>query len=160
MIIMKIKPILQPALIHPGRKPGVRKASFLDQRVKQDVRLVRIRLAAEGVTEVAVLHFLEDADDPAAIVAALAGALAPGSFVAVSHLTADFAPEQVAGGVAAYNDLVPARITARTHRQICGLFGGLALVAPGVVPVTEWRPDHGCVRGVGADVYAATRRPR
>jgi hypothetical protein len=36
----------------------------------------------------AVLHFITDADDPAGIVAALAGALAPGSFVAISHLTA------------------------------------------------------------------------
>ena len=45
---------------------------------------------------VAVLHFIPDASDPQGIVATLAGALAPGSFVAVSHLTADFAPGQVA----------------------------------------------------------------
>ena len=31
--------------------------------------------------------------------------LIPATFVAVSHLTADFAPEQVASGVAAYNSL-------------------------------------------------------
>ena len=111
----------------------------------------------------AILHFLPDADNPAGIVAALAGGLAPGSFVAVSHLTADFAPEQVGAGVAAYNNLVPAGITARTHRQVCGLFGGLALVPPGVVPVSEWRPDHAPLHGVGADIYAGvavTRRPR
>jgi hypothetical protein len=35
-----------------------------------------------------VAHFLTDADDPAGVVAALA----PGSFVVISHLTADFAP--------------------------------------------------------------------
>lgn len=44
---------------------------------------------------VAVLHFIADGDDLAGIVAALARGLAPGSFVAVSHLTADFAPGQV-----------------------------------------------------------------
>jgi SAM-dependent methyltransferase len=112
---------------------------------------------------VAILHFLDDADDPAAIVASLAGALAPGSFVAISHLTADLAPEEVGAGVAAYNNLVPAGITARTHAQVTALFGGLALVPPGVVPVTEWRPDHAPARGVSADVYAGvatTRRPR
>jgi len=107
-----------------------------------------------AVMLVAVLHFLRDADDPAGVVAALAGALAPGSFVAVSHLTADFAPDAVGAGVAAYNALVPAGITARTHREVTGLFGGLSLVAPGVVPVSEWRPEHAPARGVSPDVYA------
>jgi hypothetical protein len=107
-----------------------------------------------AVLLVAVLHFLPDATDPAGLVAALASALAPGSFVALSHLTADFAPEEVGAGVAAYNTLVPAGITARSHAQVTALFGGLALVAPGVVPVAEWRPDHAPVDGVSADVYA------
>jgi S-adenosyl methyltransferase len=101
-----------------------------------------------------VAHFLADGDDPAGIVATLAGALAPGGgFVAISHLTADFAPEQVGAGVAAYNTLVSDGITARTHREVTGLFGGLSLVAPGVVPVSEWRPEHAPVRGVSADMY-------
>jgi SAM-dependent methyltransferase len=107
-----------------------------------------------AVLLVAVAHFLDDADDPARVVATLASLLAPGSCVAISHLTSDFAPEQVGAGVAAYNALVPAGITARTHREITGLFGGLSLVPPGVVPVSEWRPDHAPLRGVSADVYA------
>lgn len=102
----------------------------------------------------AVLHFLPDADDPAGVVATLAGALAPGSFVAVSHLTADFAPQAVSSAVAAYNALVPAGITARSHAEVTGLIGRLSLVAPGVVPVSEWRPDHAPLHGVSADVYA------
>ncbi len=107
-----------------------------------------------AVMLVAVLHFLTDEDDPAGVVASLADVLAPGSFAAVSHLTADFAPEQVGAGVAAYNDLVPAGITARTHREVTALLGRLALMAPGVVPVSEWRPDHAPVHGVIADMYA------
>ena len=107
-----------------------------------------------GLILAAVLHFIPDADDPAGLVAALAGALAPGSFVAISHLTADFAPDQVGAGVAAYNALVPAAITARTHREVTGLFGGLSLIPPGVVPVSEWRPTNTPVHGVSADVYA------
>ena len=103
---------------------------------------------------VAVLHFLDDADDPAGIVATLASFLAPGSFVAICHLTADIAPDQVGAAVAAYNNLVPDAITARTHREISALFGGLSLVAPGVVPVSEWRPEHAPVHGVSADMYA------
>jgi hypothetical protein len=107
-----------------------------------------------AVLLLAVLHFIPDSADPAGIVAALAAGLAPGSFIAVSHLTADFAPEQVASGVAAYNALVPAGITARSHAGVTALFGGLSLVAPGVVPVSEWRPDAGCWPGQPADLYA------
>jgi hypothetical protein len=60
-----------------------------------------------AVLLLAVLHFIPNADDPAGIVATLARELAPGSYVAISHLTADFAPGPVAAGVAAYNTLVP-----------------------------------------------------
>jgi len=107
-----------------------------------------------AVMLVAVLHFLPDASDPQGIVAALTGALAPGSFVAVSHLTSDFAPWEVGAGVAAYNNLVPAGITARSHAQVTALFGGLPLVPPGVVPVNEWRPAVDGQSGQGADMYA------
>jgi hypothetical protein len=115
-----------------------------------------------AVLLVAVLHFIGDADDPASIVKALAGALAPGSFIAVSHLTADSAPEQVTAGVAVYNSLVPAGITARSHAQVTALFGGLSLVPPGVVPVAEWRPAIGGDTSQSADMYAGlavTTRP-
>jgi SAM-dependent methyltransferase len=107
-----------------------------------------------AVLLVAVLHFVPDAEDPAGIVEELAGALAPGSFIAISHLTADLAPEQVTSGVAAYNSLVPAGITARSHAQVTGLFGGLPLVPPGVVPVADWQPAAGCQLPQSADIYA------
>jgi hypothetical protein len=83
-----------------------------------------------AVLLLAVLHFAADADDPAGLVARLAARLAPGSFIALSHLTADFAPDAVTAGVTAYNRLVPAGITARSHAQVSALFGGLGLVSP------------------------------
>jgi hypothetical protein len=105
----------------------------------------------------AVLHFIADPAGPAEIVATLASALAPGSYLAISHLTADFAPMQVTAAAEAYNALAPAPVTARTHTQVTGLFGGLPLLAPGVVPVTEWRPPIG--RGSqAADLYAGVAR--
>jgi hypothetical protein len=107
-----------------------------------------------------VLHFLPDADDPAGIVATLAAGLAPGSFLAISHLTSDFAPAAVASGVTAYNEAVPGGITARTHAQVTALLGGLPLIPPGVVPVSEWRAEPGTV-SQPADLYAtlAATRP-
>jgi hypothetical protein len=106
----------------------------------------------------AVVHFIEDAAGPADIVAALVGALAPGSFVALSHLTADLAPEQVTAATMAYNDLCPVPVIARTHAQITALFGGLPLQPPGVVPVSEWRPQVCNPFGQPADLHAGLAR--
>ena len=111
-----------------------------------------------AVLLLAVLHFIPDTDDPAAIVASLASVLAPGSFVVISHLTADIAPSQVNAGVAAYNTRVPAGLTARTHTQVSALFGALPLVPPGVVPAGEWRPPIAGHSRQPADIYAGAAR--
>jgi SAM-dependent methyltransferase len=106
-----------------------------------------------AVLLLAVLHFIPDSDDPAGIVATLARQLAPGSYLAISHLTTDFAPGPVAAGVSAYNALVPTALTPRSHTQVSALFAGLPLVPPGVVPLTEWRPA-GSPFPHAADLYA------
>jgi SAM-dependent methyltransferase len=107
-----------------------------------------------AVLLLAVLHFIPDTDDPASVVAALASKLAPGSFLAISHLTADFAPDPVTAGVRAYNALVPTGLTSRSHCQVSALFAGLPLVPPGVVPLTEWRPAVADSFPYTADLYA------
>jgi hypothetical protein len=71
-----------------------------------------------AVLLLAVLHLVADADDPAGVVAALARRLAPGSFVVISHLTADFAPGPVTAAVEAYHALVPGPLAARSHAQV------------------------------------------
>ena len=109
-----------------------------------------------AVLLLAVLHFVPDTDDPVGIVGALAGPLASGSCVAISHLSGDFAPDAVSGGVQAYNALVPTPIFPRSHAQVTSLFNGLPLVPPGVVPVSEWRPDKLAVQVT--DVYAGIGR--
>jgi SAM-dependent methyltransferase len=107
-----------------------------------------------AVLLLAVLHFIADADGPAAIVAALARQLAPGSFVVISHLTGDFAPGPVSAGVEAYNALIPTTLVPRTYSQVSGLFAGLPMVPPGVVPLTEWRPVLSGQSPVSVDMYA------
>ena len=107
-----------------------------------------------AVLLLAVMHFITDTDGPAAIVAALAQQLAPGSFVVISHLTGDFAPGPVLAGVEAYNTLVPTTLVPRTHSQVSALFAGLPMVPPGVVPLTEWRPVLAGQSPVSADMYA------
>jgi hypothetical protein len=110
-----------------------------------------------AVLLLAILHFIPDSDDPGGIVAALTSALAPGSYLVISHLTSDLAPGPVSAGVGAYNAAVPMGVIPRTHAQVTALFGGLQLVPPGVVPLTEWRP---AVAGPAAqaDLYAGVAR--
>jgi S-adenosyl methyltransferase len=107
-----------------------------------------------AVLALAVLHFIPDNDDPTAVIARLTGELAAGSYLAISHLTGDFAPDQVTAAATAYNNLASAPVTPRSHAQVSGLFGGLPLVAPGVVPVAEWRPTALLPHRMTADLYA------
>jgi len=111
-----------------------------------------------GVLLLAVLHLVPDADDPAGIVAALAAGVASGSHIAISHLTADFAPAQVTAATSAYNNLAPVPVTARTRTQVTALFGGLPLAAPGVVKITQWRPRIGGPFPQPADLYGGVAR--
>src|SRR5580704_14508084 len=52
----------------------------------------------------AILHFLRNADDPAGTVACLRDAVAPGSYLAISHIGTDFFPDKsaLAEAVAVY----------------------------------------------------------
>ena len=109
---------------------------------------------------VAVLHFFPDQADPAGIVSRLLAALAPGSYLVASHTTADFSPAAAAaGGVQAVHQAgLPFQV--RTAAQLTDLaLRGLDLVEPGLVPVSEWRPDAGSRPGP-ADVgyYGAVAR--
>jgi hypothetical protein len=89
---------------------------------------------------VAILMFLPDLEDPYGIVARLLEKLPSGSYLAISHPTADFDEPAMAGAVAASKrsgiDLVP-----RSRAEVERFFTGLELVESGVVPVTAWRPD-------------------
>jgi hypothetical protein len=91
---------------------------------------------------IAVLHFLTDAEDPRGIVAELLGALPSGSYLAVSHLTADFDPDSAAAAQAA-GQRSGVTYVPRSRDEVAAFFTGLDLVNPGVVPLLAWRPDGG-----------------
>ncbi|HWS31793.1 MAG TPA: SAM-dependent methyltransferase [Actinoplanes sp.] len=89
---------------------------------------------------IAMLHFMVDDDQVHAVLRSLLAPLAPGSMLAISTLTADSAPDEVARGVAGYHAQgIPAR--ARTREQVAALFDGLELLDPGVCLVHRWHPD-------------------
>ncbi|WP_034089623.1 SAM-dependent methyltransferase [Streptacidiphilus albus] len=89
---------------------------------------------------IAVLQFVTDEDAAHSIIDGLIRQLAPGSFLALSTVTADSAPEEVTRGIAAYAARgIPERI--RTREEVELLFSGLELVDPGVCLVHRWHPD-------------------
>lgn len=93
-----------------------------------------------GLLMIAVLHFVPDSDDPAGVVASFASALAPGSYLAISHATHEAAP----GAAAVVQDLyknTTASAYTRTKVEIMRFFAGFDLVEPGLVYLPLWRPD-------------------
>ncbi|MFF5447887.1 SAM-dependent methyltransferase [Streptomyces sp. NPDC012888] len=105
---------------------------------------------------VAVLHFLEDQDDPYSAVAELRDALAPGSLLVLTHASYEGIPvsEEVAGGaVGVYRD-IRNPLVMRGAEQIRRFFDGFELVEPGLVPMPDWRPDGPVEGDPEEDPYA------
>jgi hypothetical protein len=89
---------------------------------------------------VAILHFLKDSEDPWAIVNSYKDHMAPGSFLVISHVTADHIPESAAlQAREAYAD-ASAPGMSRTRSEVLEFFSGLDMVRPGLVNVSAWRP--------------------
>jgi hypothetical protein len=99
-----------------------------------------------------ILGHVTDDDESQSIVKRLLDALASGS-----HLVLCDGTDTNPAGVAAqeqYNQsgAVPYRL--RSPAQLTGFFNGLELVEPGVVSVSQWRPDPDAVGGLPAAVDA------
>ena len=89
---------------------------------------------------VAIVHFITEREDPARILAAFRDALPAGSYLALSHATADFRPVAAQHAAAVY-DQATSPVTLRTRAQVAALFEGWDLVEPGLAQVPLWRPD-------------------
>ncbi|MFG3120655.1 SAM-dependent methyltransferase [Streptomyces sp. NPDC048201] len=92
---------------------------------------------------VAVLHFLEDADDPHRAVAELRTALAPGSLLILTHASFEGIPlpeERAEGAVDVYRD-IRNPLVMRSREEIARFFDGFELVEPGLVHPPQWRPE-------------------
>ncbi|WP_079054554.1 SAM-dependent methyltransferase [Streptomyces graminilatus] len=95
----------------------------------------------------AVLHLVLDTERPHDAVSRLLEQLAPGSYLSVSHCTADLAPDmwRAVIDVCARHGIVA---QPRRRSQIRRFFAGLQLVEPGVVPAHRWRPEAGSGPGI------------
>jgi hypothetical protein len=91
-----------------------------------------------AVILVAILHHVDDGDDPHRLVRRFMDAVPPGSYLVVSHLTNEIIADEVTEAAERINKLPGFTLILRSHEQISAFFGGLELVPPGVVAVTEW----------------------
>ncbi|WP_158881474.1 SAM-dependent methyltransferase [Amycolatopsis anabasis] len=94
---------------------------------------------------VAVLHFIKDDRDPCDLVGFYRRALPSGSLLVMSHFTDTgiATPEEAANQrrlVDAYERTTNPGQT-RTRDEFTEFFGGLEIVAPGIVYAPEWHPD-------------------
>ena len=105
------------------------------------VLLVRVGLpypiaAILAILLVAVLHFVDDADDPGGLIARLHDAVAPGSLLIVSHASQDGQRE-----LAATHQQLYARtatpMTMRSHEEIKALFEWFLGSTSDVMPPTK-----------------------
>lgn len=87
------------------------------------------------------LHCIPDSDDPAGLVEQVMDRLPPGSAVIISHLASDDPDVR--------RNLTDMMLTntqgnwgrVRTPEEVRELFGGLSIMAPGLVEVSTWHPD-------------------
>lgn len=109
---------------------------------------------------IAVLHFVPDEDRPTEIIARYRDAVAPGSYLAISHGVTAPAPTDGQEQVRDLYRRTPTPISTRTPEQIAAMFDGFDLVEPGIVPVTDWHPEPGSDEEPQRDIVVAVgRRP-
>jgi S-adenosyl methyltransferase len=92
---------------------------------------------------VALLHFVEDADDPCRAVAEYRDALAPGSLLVVTHASRQDGPERGTGAteVSGVYRGIGSPLIMRSRAEVERFFDGFEILEPGVVPCPRWRPD-------------------
>jgi hypothetical protein len=108
-----------------------------------------------------IMHFVPDEDDPERVVHAYRDAIAPGSYLAISHATSDNRTD--VGEISASYRNTANPVTLRPRSRIERFFDGFELLEPGLVFTPQWRPDHPTDIGDHPErsgVYAGVGRKR
>ena len=90
---------------------------------------------------VALLHLIEDKDDPWKAVRELADALAPGSLLVLSHASTDNGPRRDSTALQQVYRSASAPLVMRSRRHVQQFFEDFELLDPGLVSLPLWRPD-------------------
>jgi hypothetical protein len=113
-----------------------------------------------GLVLLAIVHFIDDSEDPYAIVGELVDAMPSGSYLVMSHATYDPMPRAIVTRLKAAIANTGEKGGPRDRDAFSRFFDGLELVEPGIVPIGDWRPEPGLTPADPADVgvYGAVAR--
>ncbi|MFI6168254.1 SAM-dependent methyltransferase [Nocardia sp. NPDC051052] len=114
------------------------------------------RLAAEALIDfdkpvaflvVGVLHFIMDDEHPADIIARLRAAMAPGSYLVLTHASSDSDSHFIRQATAATkgSTAVP---RLRSHAEIASYLDGFTILDPGLAVIQDWLDDDSPVTRV------------
>ena len=131
-------------LLHGNERATIIKQDLRDPAgILADPELRRMLDLSQPVAVllVAVLHFLSEADDPYGAVEALMAPLPEGSYLVVSHFTADSFMQAEAAADEYEN--ASSTVHPRTRSQVYRFFAGYTLIAPGsLIWAPQWRRDQ------------------
>ncbi len=88
-----------------------------------------------------VLNFVIDNAQAEQIVRRLLDAVVPGSYLVISHPTAEIDAGPATESVRYWNQHGSAPMTLRTREELLRFFDGMDLAEPGVVTCSRWRPE-------------------
>jgi hypothetical protein len=99
-----------------------------------------------GLLMFAVLHHIDDHDDPAGIAARFRAAMPPGSYLALSSFRMPGADAPELRAITPEGEKLLAEGLGsgrwREEEEIGGWFGDWEMIPPGLVPLADWRPDE------------------
>ena len=107
---------------------------------------------------IAILHLILDRDDPYDLVSQLVSAVAPGSYVVISHAASDIDTGAMISMTNRLNELMAQQSVPRTCREVAAFFAGLDLTEPGLVRIPEWRPASVSDSAARAQMWGAVGR--
>jgi hypothetical protein len=99
-----------------------------------------------------IINYIPDTAQADAVIGQLLDALPSGSYLALSHPTAEIHGPAVEESMRRWNESGAAPIRTRSREELIRFFDGLELLAPGVVSCSLWRPDPSDV-GTRSEVH-------
>jgi hypothetical protein len=94
-----------------------------------------------GLMLIALLHFIYPEEGPYEHVRTLVDAMPAGSYLAMSHVTADYFPPEMREA-AKSAPRTPGGFAFRSREEFARFFEGLELVEPGITSIARWRADN------------------
>jgi hypothetical protein len=132
------------ALLRDERNATIVEADVVDYdrlMALPEVRDLIVSGKPVGLLLVFLLHFVLDDGQAYDLVHHLVDVLPAGSYVVISHGTADEVPEDVRDQLLRLYQGTTNPVRVRSRAEFARFFDGLELVDPGLVLVPSWRPE-------------------